>query len=327
MKSIDVSVSLFSQQVSTYLQHYRARGLRYCGVEQVLGRLARHLEEATSSQFDHVSYESWCRSLDLNNPNTRRKSQQIVRKFCLFCQRRDPDVFVPGVETFAKSRPPKRPVIVEPDDIARMLQVAGTWRPGPNSPLHAEVARIATVLLYTSGLRLGELLRLCIEDVEDAGAVLRIRESKFHRTRLVPLSRSAQHELRRYLRIRVAATPESPDRGPLLYNHSRRHFYGYSPEGISCMMHRLFAAAHVCDVNGHRPRVHDLRHSFAIQALIRAYRNEGDPQATLPKLSLYMGHASIESTLHYLHLVPAVAALASRRFEQYFGSIVAGEQS
>jgi integrase len=206
-----------------------------------------------------------------------------------------------------------------------MLAAADRLPPSNNSPLHAAIARVAIVLLYTSGLRSGEVRRLQVEDIEDAGAVLRIRESKFHKSRLVPLSDSAQAEVRYYLKKRATFAVTSPDRGPFLCNRSRRGIQPYSSPGFQSLIGRVFKAAAVRDREGRVPRIHDLRHSFAVQSLIRSYRTEGDPQALLPKLALYLGHVSIESTVHYLKLVPAVAGLASARFERAFGRVL-GDQ-
>jgi integrase/recombinase XerD len=85
---------------------------------------------------------------------------------------------------------------------------------------------------------------------------------------------------------------------------------------------RLFVAANVADHEGRRPRVHDVRHNFAIQALIRWYRSGVDTQSHLPRLAMYMGHVSIVSTAHYLHFVPTMRELASDRFEAAFGHLV-----
>jgi integrase/recombinase XerD len=216
-------------------------------------------------------------------------------------------------------------VIVEPEQIVRVLAAADTLYSGGRYPLRAAVARIATVLLYTSGLRSGELLRLRVEDIEEDGSVLRIRDSKFHKSRLVPLSPSAQLELLRYVEQRAAVAVRSPDKGPLLCNRYGGKLSPYRPTGFYHMIRDLLSTAGVRDLEGRRPRVHDLRHSFAVQALIRSYREQGDPQALLPKLALYMGHVSIESTLHYLRLVPAVAALASARFDTHFGQHILGD--
>jgi integrase len=87
-------------------------------------------------------------------------------------------------------------------------------------------------------------------------------------------------------------------------------------------INRLFVAADVKDSEGRRPRVHDIRHSFAVQALIRWYRDGADVQSNLPRLAMFMGHVSIVSTAHYLHFVPTIRELASERFEASFGAVV-----
>jgi integrase/recombinase XerD len=88
------------------------------------------------------------------------------------------------------------------------------------------------------------------------------------------------------------------------------------------MTHSLFKTTGVQNSEGRRPRIHDLRHSFAVQALVRWYREGADVQSNLPKLAMYMGHVSIVSTAYYLHFVPALAALAGDRFEKSFGDLI-----
>jgi integrase len=316
----------FAQAALAYLRHFRALGLRYRYTEHTLTLLGRHLVTAGAVDLDAAEFERWRHSRAARHANTRRKSEQIVRRFCLYRQRHDAGVFVPDAAGFTRSRPHIRPVIVEPEHIARMLALADRLPPGNRSPLRAPVARVATVLLYTSGLRSGEVLRLRVEDLVEQGAVLQIRESKFHKSRLVPLSPSAQAEVRRYLMARAAVARRSGHRGPLLCLQRGSGLGPYSPTGLRQMIHRLLEAANIRDPEGRRPRVHDLRHSFAVQALMASYREHGDPQALLPKLALYLGHVSIASTLHYLRLVPTLAALASARLDAHFGSLILGDQ-
>jgi integrase/recombinase XerD len=306
--------------VAQFVAHKRALGCRYYGPALLLGRLCRHLEENGAYELDADSFQRWVATLRNRHPNTRYKAHQIVRNFCLHRQRSEPGCFVPS-DGFAKLQPYVTPVIIEPEQIARMLELASRLMPNPRSPLRGPIMRLAVVLLYTAGLRLGELLRLAIGDVDDNGTVLRIRESKFHKSRLVPLSPSASRELRDYLRQRDQVFQMHPH-SPLLCGHRRRGPKGYSHPGMQAAIRGLYFAAGVQDHRGRYPRVHDMRHSFALQALIRWYRAGADVQSSLPKLALFMGHVSIESSAYYLRWIPTLRRLASDRFEDQFGRLV-----
>jgi len=205
-----------------------------------------------------------------------------------------------------------------------MLEVTDALRASSNSPLRSAVMRIAVVLLYTAGLRRGELVRLRLGDVDARGGVLRICDSKFHRSRLVPLSKDAHGELRHYLVRRLQSSYNQNLDAPLLCNTHGGRCHGYTGAGIAHAIRRLFVQAEVRDNEGRTPRVHDTRHSFALQALIRSYRRGDDVQTQLPKLALYMGHVNILSTAYYLRFVPELAALASRRFGQRFAHLING---
>jgi integrase/recombinase XerD len=317
----------FAQRVDAYLDYHRALSLAYQSVESILRRLTAYLAQQGASDLNATLYESWRRSRQRLHANTRRKEELAVRRFCLYRTRSQPQFFVPSAHGIPRRRPCARPVIVEPEQIARMLAAADKLRGRDNSPLHAAVGRIATVLLYTSGLRSGELLRLTVEDFEESASVVRIVEAKFHKSRLVPLSETAQMQVRRYLKHRSLFALDSPQRGPFLFNRYGRSIRPYSASGLHRLIDRLFEAADVRDHEGRAPRVHDLRHSFAVQSLIRSYRSQGDPQCWLPKLAMYMGHVSIASTMHYLTLVPALASLAMLRFKAGFGNTILGEKS
>lgn len=186
--------------------------------------------------------------------------------------------------------------------------------------------RFAVILLYTAGLRRGEVVRLQLADVDAGQGVLRIRESKFHKSRWVPLSQDAGHELRRYLRLRLREPYDRRPAAPLLCNAS--HCYGhsgwhaYTGSALGSGFRELVDRAGVRDTQGRRPRVQDMRHSFAVEVLSRQYREGGDVQTQLPKLALYMGHVSIVSTAYYLHFVPEIAAQASERFGRRFSHIL-----
>lgn len=314
----------FVEQVAAYLAHWRALGRRYRQEQWLLQTLLRELPQLGHNDLSAESFKRWFDGRKDRHPNSRRKWAQLLRHFCIWRRRNDPDCFVPGPELICRSRPYVVPVIVGDRDVARLLAQADVLAPSPNSPLRPATMRLAVVLLYTTGLRLGELQRLVLGDIEDAN-VLRVRESKFHKSRLVPMSASTGVEVAAYLARRADCGFGSQPSAPLLCTRARGRMRPYSIPGLQNGLNALLRDANECGEVGGRPRIHDLRHSFAVQALARWYRQGVDVQVQLPKLAMYMGHVSIESTAHYLRWTDDIAELASERFAQHFDATIGGQ--
>lgn len=317
----NASVTALDNFVTDYLERQRALGRSYRAEENVLVSLRNFVACTGQPDLDLASFERWCATHVSLNGNVRRNRQRIARNFCLYRQRTEPSCFVPDPNRFPRTYPYQAPVIVAPQDIARMLAATHRVRPAPDSPLRPHVLRLAIVLLYSAGLRRGELLRLQLGDVNANEGVLRIRESKFHKSRWVPLFADATVEVHEYLDRRVQPHRCSAPADPLLC-HGIRHSNGYTGTGLSQGLHELIEAAQVRGWDGRRPRVHDFRHSFAVQCLLRWYRQGADVQSQLPKLAMYMGHVSIVSTAYYLRWVPELAQAASDCFEARFGHLL-----
>ena len=322
-----VASPAFSDHVRAYLAHWRALGRRYRQEEWLLSTLLRELPLLGHEDLDAAAFHSWFDLRRDRHPNSRRKWAQLVRHFCLYRQRSEPGCFVPRADLACRRQPYVVPIIVGDEQVARLLDAADQLDASPNSPLRPEVMRLAVILLYTTGMRVGELKRLVLGDIEEDGALLRIRESKFKKTRLLPLSPSTQVELQRFLVRRAAANFDVRAAAPLLCNRSRGRTTMYGMTGLQGGVTNLFMAAAVYGAGGRPPRVHDLRHSFAIQALTRWYRHGADVQTLLPRLAMYMGHVSLESTAYYLRWTPELANLASARFEHSFADVVSGVRS
>lgn len=324
MKSSDnQNHSTLTPVIERYLQQKRALGRYFYGPERILISLCRFLVIIGASDLNQLNFERWSLSFADLNPNTRRMRQREVRNFCLYRQRTESSCFVPDINRFTRPCPYQTPVVFSATDVARMLAVAKGLKPSTNSPLRPDVMRIAVVILYTSGLRRGELLRLTLADADSHKGILHIRESKFFKSRFVPLSLDALGELRLYLKKRLAPPFSTLSTSPLLINCSRGERQ-YTGTGIRNGIKLLFEAANVRGLDNRKPRVHDLRHNFAIAALTRWYLQGADVQSNLPKLAMYMGHVSIVSTAYYLQLVPEIAALASQRFEAAYGHLIIG---
>ena len=145
-----------------------------------------------------------------------------------------------------------------------------------------------------------------------------IRESKFHKSRLIPVSTDATREIDGLLTLRRQQRfPVGAD-SPLLWHRHR----GYSGGGLGCAVRTLFRQAGIRTATGQLPRPHDFRHGFAVTVLLRWYRAGQDVQAKLPFLAHYMGHVSIVSTAYYLHFVEPLAAAASTRFADACGALI-----
>jgi integrase/recombinase XerD len=315
--------SAFDQLVDLYLRRQRSLGRAYLHEEGVINALRRFLERTSCAELDQAIFDAWCASQAHLSANTRRNRQRIVRNFCLYRQRTEPSCFVPDINRLPRRRPYAPPVIFGGAEVARMLVAADRLAPTSTSPLRPAAMRLAVVLLYTAGLRRGELLRLTLADVDPRHGILHIRASKFRKSRIVPLSPDASRELRLYLRKRLRPPLSLSAGSPLLCN-TKGCVRGYTGTGLRQGIQALFQAANVRGTDGRTPRVHDFRHSFAVGSLLRWYQQGADVQSNLPKLAMYMGHVSIVSTAYYLRWIPQLAAAASHRLERHFGHLITG---
>lgn len=313
--------SVLAHQITAYVALKRALGRRFDGEAYVLGYLDRFLvtQRPRPSTFTADLFAAWSLSFAHLSPTVRRSRMRIVRNFCLYMHRSDRRCFVPDAACFPTPQAPERPHIFSEDQIVQLLRVASRLPSRSTSPLRAEVFRIAVVLLYTAGLRREELVRLVMSDYDARDRTLLIRTSKFHKSRLVALSTSCIVEMERYLRAR-RRLPHHDD-APLLAN-TFGGLGAYSGGSFGYAMRGLFRAADVRTVHGRLPRVHDLRHTFAVHALLRWYRAGVDVQAKLPALATAMGHVSIASTAYYLAFIEPVAEAASSRFARHCRTIV-----
>ncbi len=318
-----VFVSHLGPFIARHVALKQALGRKYASERGVLAHLDRFLG-AHGMEITAETFALWCSSFSHLTPTVRRNWMRVARNLCLYRKRSDPSCFVPDPSAFPRPHVPQRPYLFTERDIVRLLSSTDDLRPVSTSPLRREVFRLAVVLLYTAGLRRGELVRLTLGDYDPAERTFLIRASKFHKSRLVALSSDAAREMDTYLvaRRRLPHAVETP----LLCN---RHggLRRYTGEGLWQGLRQLFRRAGVQTASGALPRVHDMRHSFAHGALLRWYRAGIDVQAKLPALATYMGHVSVVSTQYYLSFFEPFAEAASERFAQHcdlFISTVSG---
>lgn len=308
--------SVLGSLITRYLDLKRALGRRADSMQYVLAQFDRFLAFYNAKDLNQETFTAWCCSIAHLATNTRRQWMRVVYHLCLFRRRYEPSCFVPDPNQFPPLQPWPLPHIFSEGEITRLLLATDTLEPNAPSPLHRPVARLAITLLYTTGLRRGELARLTLSDYDTAGNVLLIRETKFYKSRLVPLSADAVVEIDRYLEQRLRpGFPGGADAPLLLHHHGG--LSGYTGTGLSGLVRKVIRTAGIRTGAGRAPRVHDLRFTFAVHALLRWYRAGVDVQARLPALSTYMGHSSLQSTQHYLVFFDAIAQAASERFDEH----------
>jgi integrase len=169
------------------------------------------------------------------------------------------------------------------------------------------------LLLATSGLRISEALHLTLEDVDLDDGLLSIRQSKFRKSRLVPLSSGTVDALRRYHEIRVVLAPTGPSAA--FFVSGRGKAYGTSC--VQGMFRAIAVQTGLREPKGRGPRLHDLRATFAVTRLLEWYRDGDNVMARLPLLSTYLGHACVSDTEVYLKITTALLEEASTRFHAF----------
>jgi integrase len=309
---------------------------RYLALKEALGRhyaverdVLRHLDAFLAHADADLTVEhfaAWVQTLAHLTSGVRRNRMRIARNACLYRRRTDPDCFVPDPAQFPTPHQPIAPYVFTHEEIRRLLREVDRLESPRDGDARRATYRVAIVLLYTAGLRRGELMRLTVGDYDAVAQTLHIRTSKFHKSRVLPLSADAVQVLMTYLADRRAH--DLPVAGEArLICHPHRGRSGYTHGGFAQGLRRLLRATGIRTSAGKAPRVHDLRHTFAVHALLRWYRAGAAVQAKLPFLAAYMGHVSVASTQHYLHFVEAIAGVASDRFAQQYAPLLQSGRS
>ena len=207
------------------------------------------------------------------------------------------------------------PYIYSSEELRRLLKAAsqfGTSR----TKLQAPTVRTLLLLLYGTGLRISEALSLKIQDVDLTDSLLTIHESKFYKTRLVPIGSSLTDVLIAYTKDRGRNSHRNNTADTFFVTRTREAVKLLTAERAFCHIRKV---ANVFRNDGARyqPRLHDLRHTFAVHRLVAWYRQGADVQRLLPLLSTYLGHINIASTQQYLTMTSDLLHEASIRFENY----------
>lgn len=231
-------------------------------------------------------------------PQTRIRRLTVVRGFTFYLNTLHPESYVLREYPF---RAPRmiRFYLYSPTDMAALLREIA--RPGLTRTMHPECLHLLIGLLYTTGLRISEALSLTMANVDLHSRTLFIRKGKFSKDRYVVIHDTTTERLSRWLRVRSEYASEASGT-PLLVNVRGQRL-------LDCNVRRAFQrCVRACGIGAHAaapPRLHDLRHTYACNCLMRWRRQGLDVNTLLPILSTALGHVSIHDTQVYLHIIPA----------------------
>ncbi len=300
------------QQAEDYLAIRRSRGFRLGGYDRLLTDFAEYLEGQGLAAVTSKAALAWATQPRDVQPARWKCRLAVVRGFCGYLHTLDASVEVPATDLLVGRYHRPVPYLYSHAEIAALLAAADTLTPA----LRALTYRTFLGLLAATGMRLGEAIHLERADVDLQRGSILIRRAKFNKSRRLPLHPSTVAALNSYVQQRDRLC--SKQRGASFFVSSLG-----TPLIGTCV--RAVFAQLVCRVGlqprlgSGRPRLHDLRHAFAVSTLEDWYRAGVDVASKVPLLSAYLGHVDPVSTYWYLEAAPALLALAADRLEHQRG--------
>ena len=295
-----------------YLRMRRALGYRLVRSEKLLNQFLDHLDAAGVTMVTSEAALAWSCLPAGGDGNWWAYRLSVVRGFATYLHTLDPATEIPGTDLLPWRVRRASPYLYSTADIAALLTAADSL----STPLRR--ATIATLigLLAVTGMRVGEAIALDRADLDQRHGLLVVRHGKFNKSRELVLHPSTVAALRGYLRERERLHPNPSSPALLISTAGTRLRYC----NVHWTFHRLVQQAGLTPRSAScRPRIHDLRHSFAVASMLDAYAAGQDGQVRLTLLSTYLGHVDPAGTYWYLSASPELLALAGQRLERRAG--------
>jgi site-specific recombinase XerD len=301
--------------VAFYLESRRRLGFALKSQGALLENLVRHARQV--HHCGPLTAElalNWAQVPPPTNSRRRARRLEAVRHFALFWAAFEPRTQGPPAGLFGPAYRRVPVHIYTPQEMAALLAAARQL--APQASLHPLTFSTLLGLLACTGLRISEALQLELADWEPSQAVLTIRQAKFGQSRYVPLAASAATALNTYVRARTQAFPKARSSALFLNQRAQPLAYGQAGETFAALRHQLG-----WQNQQPRPRLHDLRHTFAVECLLGWYRQgQEELNAKILSLAVYLGHRNIRHTYWYLTAVPELLALGSARWAMALNS-------
>ena len=306
-------MSPLRKALADYLSVRRALGFKLERDEKLLDQFLSHLEDLGEERVTTNMALGWAKLPTGAHRSWSSSRLSIVRGFARHLHAIDPSHEVPPADLLPWKRCRATPYLYSDEEIAAVIAMAKTL-----STRH----RIATYqtligLLAVTGMRVGEAIALDRGDFDSGNGLVVIRKGKFGKSRELPLHPTTVDALRDYLLQRGRPTSSGAGTAALFVSSAgTRLLYG----NVQHTFRRLAARAGLESRSRKcRPRLHDLRHSFAVRTILDGYSGEGGTQDRLALLSTYLGHVDPKMTYWYLSAAPELMVLAGKRLERHLG--------
>jgi integrase/recombinase XerD len=300
--------------VDAYLTRQRSLGMRFESAGQLLRRFSRAMGDRPIQEVAPEAILDFLNGKGVLTATWALKHRVLTGLYRFAVSRGYVDNS-PLPTTLPKLPPQQTPYIYSTDELRRLLDATAVLRMGHSRQVPA-MYRTLLLLLYGTGMRIGETLRINLQDVDLVEMVITVRCTKFFKTRLVPIGPKLTGELTAHIERRSLLPMPHGKASPLFASRGIR---GWSYPRVITMFQQVRRAAGIeCPIGEPRPpRLHDLRHTAAVHRVVAWYRSGQDVQRLLPQLATYLGHLDIRSTQRYLQMTPELLQAASQRFARY----------
>jgi integrase/recombinase XerD len=299
--------------IDAYVLLQRSLGKRFDSARTLLRRFSREIGNPHIQEVEAADLATFLRGSGPLSATWTLK-YRVLTGFYRFAITRGYVDNSPLPTSQPKLPPQQSPYVYSTDEIRRLLDAASALRVA-NIRLKA-MFRTLLMLLYGGGLRVGEALSLTLRDVDLTERIITVRNTKFFKTRMVPIGPKLSLELAGHVqRRRQLPLPAGEDSILFTTRTGKRWSYAHV---IRLFQHVRREAGIGCPPGENRPpRLHDLRHTAAVHRVVAWYRAGQDVQRLLPQLATYLGHADLRSTQRYLQMTPELLQEASHRFAGY----------
>jgi len=304
--------SSMHERVDAYLQSRRALGYALRIEGEQLHRFARFTEQrGYQGHFTVDLALAWANAPESQSDIGPAQRLEPLRPFARYCALFEPDTQVPPSHLLGPAHRRITPHIYSQQEIFDLLDAAQHL--GPTNGLRPVTMRCLLGLMSATGLRISEALHLHCDDVDLGQGVLTVRESKFRKSRYVPVHPTTREALVEYTGVRHRYVPLARDPSFFLFDNGRAVNYRQTHYAFGCLRSRLGWNS---PSNITPPRLYDLRHTFACRRLLVWYAEGVDIHWVIPHLATYLGHRKVSDTYWYLTGIPELLAVAAERFEQ-----------